>query len=104
MKPRIIIVDDDWDYLELLKGKLISSGFNNLRIEDDPLNVREIFEKGQSFDIALIDVTMPNMGGIELLEVVKNISPRTECIMVTALNDARLAVERATGTAQAARR
>jgi DNA-binding NtrC family response regulator len=93
METRIIIVDDDWDYLELLKGKLISSGFKNLWIEDDPLNVREIFEKGQDFDIALIDVTMPNMDGIELLEVVKNISPRTECIMVTALNDARLAVE-----------
>ena len=93
MKTRIIIVDDDWDYLELLKGKLVSSGFTNLRIEDDPLRVREIFEKGQEYEIALIDVTMPNMNGIELLEVVKNISPRTECIMVTALNDARLAVE-----------
>lgn len=93
METQIIIVDDDWDYLELLKRKLISSGFKNLWIEDDPLKVREIFEKGQAFDIALIDVTMPNMDGLELLEVVKNISPRTECIMVTALNDARLAVE-----------
>ena len=65
METRIIIVDDDWDYLELLKGKLISSGFKNLWIEDDPLKVREIFEKGQAFDIALIDVTMPNMDGLE---------------------------------------
>lgn len=93
METRIIIVDDDWDYLELLKGKLISSGFKNLWIEDDSLKVKDIFESGQGFDIALIDVTMPNMDGLELLDVVKNISPRTECIMVTALNDARLAVE-----------
>ncbi|MDX2448293.1 MAG: sigma-54 dependent transcriptional regulator, partial [Desulfobacterales bacterium] len=48
---------------------------------------------GAVFDIALIDMTMPEMDGIELLEVIKNASPRTECIMVTAVNEARVAVE-----------
>lgn len=33
------------------------------------------------------------MDGIELLETIKNISPKTECIMVTAVNEARVAVE-----------
>jgi DNA-binding NtrC family response regulator len=60
---------------------------------DDPLKAKAIFENDRVFDIALIDVTMPNMDGLELLEIVKSISPRTECIMITALNDARLAVE-----------
>lgn len=41
----------------------------------------------------MIDMTMPGMGGIELLEVIKNTSPRTECIMVTAVNEARVAVQ-----------
>ncbi|OGP62969.1 MAG: hypothetical protein A2V65_03060 [Deltaproteobacteria bacterium RBG_13_49_15] len=93
METRIIVVDDDWDYLELLKGKLISSGFQNIRIEDDPLKAKSLFESGRIFDIALVDVTMPAMNGLELLEAIKNISPRTECVMITAINDARLAVE-----------
>jgi DNA-binding NtrC family response regulator len=93
MDTRIFIVDDDPDYLDLLKGKLISSGFKNVWIEDDPLKAKSRFEAGEVFDIALIDKTMPYMDGIELLEVIKNLSPRTECIMVTAVNDARVAVE-----------
>jgi DNA-binding NtrC family response regulator len=93
METSIIIIDDDWDYLELLKGKLIASGFKNLWIEDDPIKAKSVFESGEIFDIALIDMTMPDMDGLELLEIVKNISPKTECIMVTAVNDARIAVE-----------
>ncbi len=38
-------------------------------------------------------MTMPDMDGIKLLEMIKNISPRTECIMVTAVNEARVAVD-----------
>jgi DNA-binding NtrC family response regulator len=33
------------------------------------------------------------MDGIELLEVIRNCSPRTECIMVTAIDEARVAVQ-----------
>lgn len=33
------------------------------------------------------------MNGLEVLETIKNISPRSECIMVTAVNEARVAVE-----------
>ncbi len=92
MDTRIFVIDDDPDYLDLLKGKLNASGFDNIWIEDDPFRAQRLFESGEIFDIALIDKTMPNMDGIELLEIIKNISPRTECIMVTAINDARVAV------------
>ena len=52
-----------------------------------------MIEKGGVFDIALIDHSMPGMDGTALLEFIKNTSPRTECIMVTATNDARVAVD-----------
>jgi two-component system, NtrC family, response regulator AtoC len=93
MDNNIIVIDDDLDFLEILKGHLLNSGFKNIRTEDNPLNVASLFEKGEDFDIALIDMTMPDIGGLDLLEIIKNISPRTECIMVTAVNEARIAVE-----------
>jgi len=93
MDTRIIIVDDDRDFLETLKEKLVSSGYTNIWTEDDPVKVASLFEKGEVFGIALIDMNMPVMDGIELLELIKNTSPRTECIMVTAVNEARIAVE-----------
>ena len=93
MDNNIIVIDDDLDFLEILKGHLLNSGFKNIRTEDNSLNVASLFEKGEDFDIALIDMTMPDIDGLDLLEIIKNISPRTECIMVTAVNEARIAVE-----------
>ena len=93
MNNRIIVIDDDRDYLDIMKKGLRSSGFKNLRVEEDPLKAASYFKKGKPFDVALIDMTMPGMDGLQLLEVIKNTSPYTECIMVTAVNEARVAVE-----------
>jgi len=93
MEYKIIVIDDDLDFLEVLRGHLLNSGFKNVRTEDNSLNVASLFEKGEDFDIALIDMTMPGIDGLELLDTIKNISPRTECIMATAINEARIAVE-----------
>jgi DNA-binding NtrC family response regulator len=93
MQNQIIIIDDDTDYLEIIKGQLLKSGFKNIYTEDNPMKAASLFEEGNVFDIALVDMTMPEMDGLELLEIIKNISPRTECIMATAVNEARIAVE-----------
>jgi DNA-binding NtrC family response regulator len=93
MDNKIIIIDDDLDFLKIVKSHLLNSGFKNIRIEDNSITAVSLFEKGEIFDIALIDMTMPEMNGLEVLENIKNISPRTECIMVTAVNEARVAVE-----------
>ena len=45
-----------------------------------------------SFDLCLIDVNMPAMSGDKLLELVKGHSATTECIMISALDDARTAL------------
>ncbi|UCF91469.1 MAG: sigma-54-dependent Fis family transcriptional regulator [Desulfobacterales bacterium] len=92
MEHSIIVVDDEQDFLESIRRGLITSGFKNVRIESDPRKVASIFEDGETFDIALIDITMPEMDGIELLEVVRSTSPTTECLMVTALDEARVAM------------
>ena len=93
MDNKIIIIDDDLDFLEIVKEQLKNSGFIDIRTEDDSSKAASIIAKGEVFDIALVDMTMPDMDGIKLLEMIKNISPITECIMVTAVNEARVAVD-----------
>ena len=93
MKSSIIVIDDEQVFLDSVKRGLMVSGFKNVHIEGDSRKAVDLFDKGAVFDIALIDITMPDMDGIALLEVIKNKSPDTECIMVTAVNKATSAVE-----------
>jgi CheY-like chemotaxis protein len=65
-----------------------------VRLEESSVKLAEEVEKGLSFDLALIDMTMPEMDGMALAGTdQKPNSPSTECIMVTAINEARIAVE-----------
>jgi len=93
MGSRIILVDDDRDYMELLADKLRSIGYDNLLLVDSPLEAAKAFDNGELFDLALIDMTMPDMDGMAMLSHIKNTSSGTEVIMVTAINEARTAVE-----------
>jgi DNA-binding NtrC family response regulator len=88
----IIAIDDDQIFLKSIRRALITSGFTSVRLEPDPEKAVSVFKQGEPFDIALIDVSMPGMHGLELLEVIKNNSPETECIMITALDEAVTAV------------
>ena len=93
MDNRIIVIDDEQDFLDSMHRGLITSGFKNIRIEGNPEKAAAAFKSGEVFDIALIDITMPGMDGMELLEMIRNDSPRTQCIMVTAIDEVRVAIK-----------
>ena len=93
MNDSILIIDDEVDFLDSVRRGLIGAGLKNLRVESDPRVVAAAVQNGERFDMALIDITMPWINGIQLLEMIKTQSPDTECIMVTAVNEARVAVE-----------
>jgi DNA-binding NtrC family response regulator len=93
MDNRIIVIDDEQDFLDSMRRGLITAGFKNIHMEGIPENAAAAFKNGKAFDIALIDITMPGMDGMELLDVIRNNSPRTECIMVTAIDEVRVAIK-----------
>jgi two-component system response regulator AtoC len=93
MNNPICIIDDELDFLESARRGLFTRGFRNIRFENDPLKAVELFKQGDDFAIALIDITMSGMDGVELLGIIKTYSPNTECIMITAIDEARIAVE-----------
>jgi DNA-binding NtrC family response regulator len=92
MLHRIVLIDDEQDFLDSLERGLFLSGFRNVQAETDPIKAAGHFEQGMPVDIALLDITMPGMNGIELLDFIKSCSPKTECIMVTAADETSLAV------------
>jgi len=93
MKKSILVIDDEKDFLESLARGLMVSGYSNLRLVLDPLEASRLVESGETYEIALIDITMPGMSGIELLERIKSLNPATQCIMVTAIDEVETAEE-----------
>jgi len=93
MNPSILVIDDELDFLDSVRRGLVTSGFRDVRLEADAKKAAALFDMGAAIDLALIDVTMPEMDGVALLEQIQITSPDTECIMVTAVNDAKIAVE-----------
>lgn len=93
MDYSVLVVDDEQDALDSFRRGLITSGIKNLCLKRDPCQAAALIAGGRVFDCALIDITMPGMDGVDLLEAIKKTSPRTECIMVSALDEARTAVD-----------
>ena len=83
MTTRILIVDDETDFLDSVTRMLRMEGYSDITAVSVPTQVEALVED-QEFDVAFLDVTMPEMDGIEVLSVIKEKSPGTECVMVTA--------------------
>ena len=93
MDENIIVVDDDRNLLESVRRALVTAGLQKIKTESDPRAAALLFEEGAAFDVALLDINMPGMNGIELLEIIRKHSPVTECLMVTVLDEVRVAVK-----------
>jgi len=79
----ILVVDDESACLDSVTRVLRIEGFDDVMTVQDSREVPPLLER-RSFDLALLDITMPNIDGIELLKTIKEVSPQTECIMLTA--------------------
>jgi DNA-binding NtrC family response regulator len=83
MSVKILIVDDEQAYVESVVRMLRIEGYTDLTPLTDPSQAPPLLSDA-AFDIAFLDITMPQMGGLDLLKQIKERSPHTECIMVTA--------------------
>ncbi|MBN2853289.1 MAG: response regulator, partial [Clostridia bacterium] len=83
MDIKILVVDDEEAILNLLRKYLEKAGFNNVITMNDPEKALELMQK-ELYKIVLLDINMPKMDGIELLERIKEINPLCNIIMVTA--------------------
>lgn len=71
---RILIVDDEKAYVQLLHRFLESAGFGNVRTTTNPHEVLELFQSFQP-DLILLDLRMPELDGIQ---VMKQLQPYTD--------------------------
>ncbi|MFQ5841976.1 MAG: HD domain-containing phosphohydrolase, partial [Thermodesulfobacteriota bacterium] len=89
-KARILIVDDDASTRRILSLILDEKGYET----ETAGTGREAIEKVKErfYNLALLDIRLPDMEGIELLAPLKKIHPEMEMIMVTGYASAETAV------------
>ncbi len=88
---KILIVDDDIYVRDAISNLLIQKGY----FVDKAVNGVEGFNliKENDYDTFLIDLVMPEMGGIELLKELSNLNILTPAIVITAYASLETAIE-----------
>ncbi len=90
-KIKLLAVDDDPQNLEMIKLALEREGLEILTSQD-PEEGLEIFLRTKP-KLVLLDLVMPKMGGMELLQRILAVDPGAEVILITAHYSAESAVE-----------
>jgi DNA-binding response OmpR family regulator len=88
-KVKILVVDDELEIRELLKEFLQLKGYAALTAANGVEALACL--KVQKLDLALIDMWMPGMNGLEILRSIRAIDPSVAVIMMTGLCDAEVA-------------
>jgi two-component system response regulator HydG len=78
---RVLVVDDEPVLLKALEALLGKKGYDVVAL-DSPIAATQRLA-AEDFDVALLDVKMPDLSGLELLTAVKHRRPEIEVIMMT---------------------
>ena len=93
VKPKILMVDDEIDYLTLLKLKLVNEGFGVI-VTDNGADALALMEKDRP-DLVIADVLMPEMDGIAMYRRMREIPGvgDTPLLFLSAKDDTNVKVE-----------
>jgi len=92
MKTRLLVVDDEIDMLRLLKRSIAQDLDCEVEIALSGSDALQLIQS-KPFDMALVDIRMPGMDGVELLERIKQLDPWLTVVMMTAYGIIEIAVE-----------
>lgn len=81
-KPFVMLVDDEADFINTMSKRLEKRDFKVITANDGE-QALEMVDKNRNLEVMILDVKMPGMDGIEVLEAMKKKYPLIEVIMLT---------------------
>mgnify|MGYP001768361884 CR=1 FL=1 len=81
MAEKVLIVDDDKAFLQILAERMQNRGMQ-VSTAESAAEALQLLEK-ESYDAVLLDLMMPEMGGIEALQIMRKKQPEIQVIFVT---------------------
>lgn len=78
---KLLLVDDEQAYVRILSKRLTKRGFDVTAAFSGIQGIQAL--RKQDFDVAVLDLKMEDMDGIEVLKIFKKMSPHLSVIMLT---------------------
>src|SRR6516225_794747 len=88
---RVLFVDDEKSLQEFMRSELPRLG-HEVTVCNNGRAALKVLEKS-TFDAAILDLKMPGMSGIELLQYLKQLQPETEAVIQTGFSTQETAIE-----------
>lgn len=91
IKDKILVIDDEAGIRSSLKGILEDENFT-VKTTDTGEKGLDLL-RGENFDLVLLDIWLPKLNGIDVLEKIKKIEENTHVIMITGHGSIEAAVK-----------
>jgi DNA-binding NtrC family response regulator len=88
----VLLVDDEQQFLFSAENALITNGISNVITQNDSTKVLEMLD-AEEYSLVVLDMNMPNISGLELLEMIVDKHPNIPVVILTAINDVESAVK-----------
>ena len=85
---RVLLVDDEIDIVETMSRGLSRLGYRAVGTGDPTEVVRTMEKDGNTWDIVITDQMMPGLGGLELIQRIKELQPDLLAILCTGYGEA----------------
>ena len=78
---KLLLIDDEVGYVDVLANRLAKRKIDVTKAYSGSEAMQAV--RGQNFDVAILDLKMEDMDGLEVLKVFKQMGLQTEVIMLT---------------------
>ena len=83
-KYSIVIIDDEVEILDMLSRFLSRNQNFSVQTFSNPVSALSSINNNTKYDLVLLDIMMPQMNGLEVLEKIKEKNEEQKVIMMTA--------------------
>ena len=90
-KIRVLCVDDEHPIRTLIQGQLEQEGYDAEIADDGDVAIAKL--DAAPYDVVLLDIRMPRVGGIDVLRHIRDRGMKARVIMLTAVDDLTIAME-----------
>lgn len=88
---KILFMEDELNIREVLTEYMLDAGMEVVAVENGELAIEKL--NSDSFDIAILDIMVPKISGLEVLEYIHKKDFNLGIIMLTALGDEKIQIE-----------